>query len=630
MKVKAALTELKSWWLTVCGKSGLITAPYLARLTSPLAKVRAQHATWSPYWRHFSLAVLIGILIEAGIHLAHETGPVKNIQNWVLDSTLLAFSQREKRDSATEKMPVIIAVDDIAFQSPEWGQDRTLGIAQINRLINAAFDRGATHVMVDFTLDDEVTNAAAKSQLDELAKRYGQLTAQGEIRHLYVARSTRPNACTPRRLDTDTLRRSVWDTLPAADPIGRPGLMIHPVLPHYIRDSDYVVRGWHLFGVTEHFSRQTPVMLPSPQLAYYAVLDITKNLKPVANSLAETLAELPWLASASSNAVAGPEPKEIERENFAHQQLQQVTALLTSQHLVKLCKDQPNAFGCSMGKSTAAHHKAWGEKSSFARNESINDSSLPLPSAAVCRSFIEATLKNRGEANIDHGRIYNRIVYAMSPWSEPQLPWVNLNPSAQWGYRVVTPATLSEPLKEQSWTGRFVAIGGAYASTGDWYQTPVGHAAGVFINVNAMHSMAKYGPISEPPAYAKWGFNLALIVLVAAIFAGMSPILAALTSAGILLGSLVMFHDTLLTNGMWIEFGAPLLGINIHRFIDDYRARRREITGRRFADEERLKTLGRVKMLEDRIKGSAWQTIEGGHEILPTQSASDVIAPNPS
>ncbi|NJS37542.1 MAG: hypothetical protein HC765_15910 [Brachymonas sp.] len=96
------------------------------------------------------------------MHWAHDAAPVKNVQNWVLDKTLYAFSQREKVDSEVNKLPVIIAIDDTAYQSPEWGGDRQLGVEQIAKLIGVSFDRGATHVMVDFTLDDETTSEKQK------------------------------------------------------------------------------------------------------------------------------------------------------------------------------------------------------------------------------------------------------------------------------------------------------------------------------------------------------------------------------------------------------------------------------------------------------------------------------------
>jgi hypothetical protein len=599
-------------------------------VSSRLGLLRNWFRGLSRYWQHFIWAVLIGIVVEMFLHWAHDAAPVRNVQNWVLDKTLYAFSQREKVDSKAHRLPVIIAIDDTAHQAPQWGADRHLGIDHIERLISVAFDRGSTHVMVDFTLDDEIESPKAKAALDELVRKYGQLTSSGEIRHLYVARSARPNRCTPNRIDTDILRTSIWESLPASDPIARPGLVIHSVFPHYIRDPDYVVRGWHLFGIAG-YEREVGqqkldglVMLPSPQLAYYAVLDVSRQFARQPEKLAENLkTKLPWLAD-HGRAERASYVSLPDRSAFAKQKLDALSDALEGQHLKKLCRDHPSVMGCSVGESQVQHMKRWEELSFARKNELVNELERHLPRPQDCRAKIQETLRNLGQANAENGQIYNRILYEMSPWSEPRLPFTSGEAWKRRGYFVFTPGDLGQFAEPNPWAGRFVAIGGAYASTGDWYQTPVGHAAGVFINVNAMNSMEQFGPVSEPPSAAKVLINLAIILMVAAIFAAMRPIGAALTSATILIGSLVVFHDVLLTNGIWIEFGAPLLGINIHRFIDDYLARRRERNALKIAEDDRLKVLGRLKLLEDRIAGSAWKQVEGGDEA----PADSVVVPN--
>lgn len=598
----------------------------LSWLIEPYARAMLWRASLNNYWKHFTDAVIWGFLIELVIHAAYDSSTVRNIQNWVFDKTLHVFSQRDKTDVGAFKLPVILAIDDIAQQSDRFGNDRPIKLEKITPLIGQAFDRGATHVMVDFTFDDETTSDAVSKELIALGTKYGELKAGAEIRHLYVARSTKPNVCTPQRTDTDTLRRSVWDLLPGADATNRPGLMIHSVFPHYIRDSDNIVRGWHLFGVTQDPKSNSLTMFPSPQLAYYAVLDVTKNFKATTATLAEELAKLPWLASAIQPDITLEKSQmtaAMTRGEFAYGEVQRLASQLKGQHLVKLCKDHGMAFGCSKGISQAQHQKTWDAIPFKEANELVNDAIRPLPRAQNCREVVKATLRNMGEPNVESGRMYNRIVYSMSPWSEDPLPGVSTGPK-QWGYSLITPLEMLDSQQPATdWTGRLVAIGGVYASSGDWYQTPVGHTAGVFINVNAMQSMAKFGPISELPGYAKWTVNLAIIVVVAAVFAGLKPLTAAIACAAILLGSLSLFYDTLLTNGIWIEFGAPLLGINIHRFIDDFRSRRRENQALLAAEDNHLKALGLIKLLQDRIPGSAWQQIVGSEDIQSQQSSPD-------
>jgi hypothetical protein len=201
--------------------------------------------------------------------------------------------------------------------------------------------------------------------------------------------------------------------------------------------------------------------------------------------------------------------------------------------------------------------------------ESVNALLKPLPVDQACRARAAERLdfKRLEPTPVERSDLlFNRIVYELPSWEHSE----NL---AQRGYYVRTPLSLQEDTVD--WSGRLVAVGAANANSGDWHSTPIGHIPGVLINLNAMHSLERIGPVSDPPAWLSLLLNGLIIVVVAAVFSVLSPLAAATLSAALLIGSLAIFHQFLLSRGIWIEFGAPLIGINLHRIIDGYLAQRR-------------------------------------------------------
>lgn len=524
---------------------------FFSLLQGPVSGAKARWARLSPYWQHFVVAVVLGIGIEAAIHAAHNVWVVKRVQNTVLDTTLQVFSMREKPDAHS---PVLLVVDDLAHQSPKWGQGRSTSLEQALAFASHAFERGASHVFLDITFDRVAdTEAADTQQIEAFAKRYAQPGPQG-ARHLYVARTPTPDPCLPRQESLESLTPSVWDAVPSLDNT-RPGLLIHAVMPHYRADLDHVVRGWDLFGVLREpiNSAASWRFVPSPQLAYASIQATAPD----------GWQRLPWLKPL--------EPKAQEsRTEFAHRAVGTVPLLVDKGFSETLCHHHPHMLGCAPhhDEANAPTAKPLPPEEALART---NQLLRPLPAEQACRTYVEEVLAKDASMAQNHRSaldlLFNRIVYDMPPWERAS----GLN---QRGYYIRTPLTMQEP-DDLDWAGRVVAIGDARSASADWYPTPVGFMPGVLINLNAMKSLQELGPVSSPPAYLSFAINALIIIAVAAIFSAISPLAAAGVSAMLLLCSMMLFHQYLLSRGVWIEFGAPLLGINLHRIIDGYLAHRK-------------------------------------------------------
>lgn len=546
---------------------------YLGWLIIPIQKLVSRYRGWTPYWQHFSVAVVLGVLIELTIHAAHDSGPVKKVQNWVFDTTLQVFSLKPKQDVAHQRLPVLLAVDNMSAQNPDWGADEGLGLSHALKLAKHAFDRGATQVFLDYTFDKNTPSETSKSMLSEFARGYAALNTKGQTRHLYVSRSSRVDPCFPLRSDLEALRPAVWDSLPGADLANRPGLVIHSVLPHYLQDTDNKVRGWELFGVLRSESQDPNAwrVLPSPQLAYLSVLEVSKEGVASQPVTLEALGKLPWLA-ASSAASAKPEgteqtpPSGLTREVFAATQLTRIGEVTGRDVLREACAHYPETLGCPTAHTPNSAHNPLAHATAQEMLTAVNALLKPLPQEYACRARAQKLLLEAGPAPTPKSQLFNRIVYTLPAWQQT-------NELAQRGYYLRTPLMLEND--DLDWNDRLVVIGSAHSGSGDWHRTAVGEMPGSLINLNAMLSLQKIGPVSEPPAAMKLLVNLLIILTVAAVFAALSPMKAAFLSAILLLGSLMLFHEYLLTRGVWVEFGAPLLGINLHRVIDGFLAKRR-------------------------------------------------------
>ena len=114
--------------------------------------------------------------------------------------------------------------------------------------------------------------------------------------------------------------------------------------------------------------------------------------------------------------------------------------------------------------------------------------------------------------------------------------------------------------------GRIVVIGQTFDETRDFFDTPLGRMPGAMVLVNAIDSMGKHRLMQPPSNALTYGVALALIVLVGYLFAKWdSTIGTTLATAAVVLtaGAASFF---LFAHGVWLDFAAPIVGIQIHRW----------------------------------------------------------------
>lgn len=121
-----------------------------------------------------------------------------------------------------------------------------------------------------------------------------------------------------------------------------------------------------------------------------------------------------------------------------------------------------------------------------------------------------------------------------------------------------------------------VVIGASYRESRDHYYTPVGRQAGALLNLNAMDTMLRYGHLQQLPWHTQLPLALTVIAVVAAVFAFSRGPAAVAIASGIVIGVFAFLAGPwLLLQGVWFDFGSPLLGIQLHRSIEELLAARR-------------------------------------------------------
>ncbi len=114
--------------------------------------------------------------------------------------------------------------------------------------------------------------------------------------------------------------------------------------------------------------------------------------------------------------------------------------------------------------------------------------------------------------------------------------------------------------------GSIAIIGGSFAESGDWYQTPLGDMPGTAVLINAIDALAQNGTPQEPT----WGKRLPIslgFILFVSICVGLfrAPVAAFLSLLGI--GGLMFATLSMFKSGLILSLAIPSLGILLADFI---------------------------------------------------------------
>lgn len=501
------------------------------QLRNPLPRIFPGFHRWPKFRRHFVQNLLIGIIIELLVlALLHfRVGSAVDFQNYVLDS-MMKLSADTNHDSQNAKRPrptqLFIDVDERTYRSDAWGNEPgALPLNRIAQLIELATVNGARFALVDFAIDGPGDERQTEfiSRMESILKHYPDS-------HLLFVRTMRR----PLELDTArSIRPSALDALIEKHPN-----QVHAVVPNFLRSSDHVLRHWRLW---ESACRPMPsgqgltgegrwVIVPSPQLVIAAV---AKGLS------------LPAPPNNLTCAVDGAESEVLDKAQSAHM------------------------------ADWFAGRWVWESFGTCYQQDSFKTKN--------CR---DATPPDRqGLSQEAEGEdLANRILFRLSDWvrrnaeaahrgSTPndlyfsRLSAINLLADSPTG--PVTAAFEKIKAAAQNKALTVAVIGASYEDSRDIHLTPLGEMPGALVLVNAIDTLQTTGILQPPPTSIKLIVVMLILICISAAFAVLSALWASALMLALIGLTMLPLSLWFLKQGIWLDFGAPLMGIYFHRAWED-------------------------------------------------------------
>lgn len=506
-----------------------------------------------PRWvRRWIIGFALGCAIEAVIHVAGHTyqfGPIVAAQNWGLDvvnrlnvrhCSILGTCPESK---AVENRPILVRIDDETWRNPAWGggEPNRAPQAELGTLVDHAFQLGARQVVVDIAVEDrgfiETTSSGrgdpsdldrqedgrfASSLSELLTKPYFEPNYQD--RKLIVVRSERR----PLAQDADAFLPELRQSKSIDRLIARSGGRIVAAAPYFEVNSDQVLREWDLFRVVcERESGSTVQgrlrVVPSVQLLTRA------NALNIRSDVVEPAGVLPCAPFPALSA------SPLTASDLAQRSCE-----------LKRTLDGQSEAGGACGR---AGHR---------------DSSIGLKKHywEQIREAFRAAGAPIGELP-DAGEVGNRIMFRYPPDKMdilPALPLLNFS------------AEFMQQWRDQV-QGRVVVIGQTFEEAGDKYYTPLGRMPGALVLANAIDSMTENQLMREPNTYVVL-FSILTIFVVSFISATVNPLIATTVATLVVIVVSGGVSFLFFSHGVWLDFSAPIIGIQIERWIESIKERR--------------------------------------------------------
>jgi len=119
-----------------------------------------------------------------------------------------------------------------------------------------------------------------------------------------------------------------------------------------------------------------------------------------------------------------------------------------------------------------------------------------------------------------------------------------------------------------------VVIGQSFEAAHDLHATPIGVMPGPMVLINSLESMWKPGFLQEPGCASRLAILGTSIVVVGFIFAYRDYVIASLVILTLFVPLLIILNFVLLQHGIWMDFAIPLLGMYLHKLIEELKAYR--------------------------------------------------------
>jgi adenylate cyclase len=132
-----------------------------------------------------------------------------------------------------------------------------------------------------------------------------------------------------------------------------------------------------------------------------------------------------------------------------------------------------------------------------------------------------------------------------------------------------------DPAPDNPFRGRIVLVGATFQESRDFYPTPVGLMPGVEIQAHMVHTLLTRR-VGQPP---HWALNLSLLVgacvTVAVLSVWLRPVWLLLACLGLVAGLATVSYEAYIRGGYWLDFVAPLVGMEVYIQGSRFLARRR-------------------------------------------------------
>ena len=515
---------------------------------------------------------------------------------------------------AASNSPILLNIDDETWRNPAWGggePDRAPR-KQVVTLIDRAFSLGAEQVVLDILVADRAAPLATVQSPDAVSR--GLRDEDSQFAESLRTLLTKPYFGKDRKL---VLVRSERQPMPLSDsgplanrapylPETRGSSQLDAVIaesagrivvaaPYFEVGRDRVVRDWVLFKATcqrgdAAGSSNKILIVPSVQLVTTAHrLGLSPNVvsPPVGTNFANAPTSLPSAASAPSvpNAVSGSQCQSFSIAGSSG--LTDTEATVHECELDLALRGEQAGANASACSEIAKRCNAAGELNpEWAKGDVCKPLASQLRDSTRNIGVASKIATALGLAHADDG-IFNRYWHSVqgafkTALSDP--PLAALPHDGGLGNRVVfryppdgqgttnqsaLPFLLADESTlqpyAQAFKGRIVVVGQTFSETRDFFETPLGHMSGAMVLVNAIDSMAKHRLMQPPSSLLTYFVSFTLILIVGYLFAKWDSMtgttlatIAVIVTAGV--ASFFLF-----AHGVWLDFAAPIIGIQIHR-----------------------------------------------------------------
>lgn len=515
---------------------------------------RSQFKKLSVFWQNFFTAFSIGIVSYVILSWASNFSIVITSQNLVFDHTLNYYTEFSNKEKSP---PILISVDEESYQNISWiarSDKQSFESQDTLQLVDTAFNKGSRYVFVDFDISGGHLASHNKEVIANNVQKLIDKHKDGELpKHLFVVIPTKVDYCLPNIDYYHTFEAGIWNNIK----LNQGNFFIHPVSPSFFKSSDQVVRHWNLFSVGRYSPQnnensQQWSFIPSPQLAYHLIDSIERDYKDNYQAI-EKLKQISWLSAFDKNSKH--DINLLGRNQFENQIYNDLIQLSNNNHLTSFC-DKNDSKNCIKPKYVNSH----GDELDNIHRANTFKSLLANPNSEVCHDKIDEFVSTFEIANNRDARFENRIIYSMKSWYD-----ADAKTSAN--YEVFTPIQMYDATNQRmhhAWKDRIVVIGANYIDSRDVdYATPIGSMPGTLINLNAIISFNDFGAVGLLSIYQNILLNIGIIFVASLIFARFNTVVATGINLGIFAITILLTHRWLFEHGLWIEFGLPVLVINI-------------------------------------------------------------------